>query len=528
MKLNKLWIERFKNLQDFHIDFDQESLITVIVGWNGAGKSNLIEALVLIFRDLELWQYKKTGGKGKASFNYKLDYIAKGDIKIQVEASQGSYPVFTVNGKKKNREKAALYIPKQVFGYYSGSSDRLAKHFEEHQKRFREQLIYPHKHGLKNDDVPERPLFYAQNIHSLFVLLAFFFKEEEVIKTFLKDELRIEGLESILFVIHEPYWKQDKHDGKGNPNFWNAKGVAGSVLGKLYDIALAPIRTKRSVPIALGQNKTKEFVYLYIKSLEDFRQLADQYDSAGDLFKALESIHFSDFVSEDSVKIKVKIRNMDGSLTFKELSEGEQQLLMVLGLLRFTREEESLFFLDEPDTHLNPSWSVKYLDLLRHIVGVDNQDSSHLIISSHDPVLWASLEPQQLQIMERAKEGSIIVRTPEQGPRGLGFSGILTTIMGLASELDSYSLELLKKKKELEIKEPKTKDDIRELQKLDKEIQELGFQNEFRDPDYGRYLKAWRRAGQDFANEIKDSDEDQAVKEAKALEIVKKLLGVDI
>ena len=28
---------------------------------------------------------------------------------------------------------------------------------------------------------------------------------------------------------------------------------------------------------------------------------------------------------------------------------------MVLGLLRFTKEDEALFLLDEPDTHLNPA-----------------------------------------------------------------------------------------------------------------------------------------------------------------------------
>ena len=289
--------------------------------------------------------------------------------------------MFFVDEKKVNRTDLLPYIPKQVFAYYSGPSDRLLRHFDEHQKRFRDQLIYPHKHGLKDDEVPERPLFYAQNVHSLFVLLAFFFKEDEEIKRFLKEELRIEGLESILFIIHEPHWRQAKPDGKGNPNFWNAKGIAGNFLGQLYDIALAPIAGSRKFEVDIGKETTKEVRYLFIKSLEDFQELANQFNSPGDFFKALESIHFSDLVDENGVRIKVKVKNMDGSLTFKELSEGEQQLLMVLGLLRFAREEESLFLLDEPDTHLNPSWSVKYLDLLRQIVGVDNQDSSHLIIS---------------------------------------------------------------------------------------------------------------------------------------------------
>ncbi|WP_253073418.1 AAA family ATPase [Sodalis ligni] len=54
MKLDKLWISQFKNLKNITVDFDQNELVTVIIGWNGAGKSNVIEALVIIFRDLDL------------------------------------------------------------------------------------------------------------------------------------------------------------------------------------------------------------------------------------------------------------------------------------------------------------------------------------------------------------------------------------------------------------------------------------------------------------------------------------------
>ena len=55
MKVDKLYIRsRFKNLEDVQIDFDEEHLMTVIVGRNGAGKSNVLEALVVIFRNLDL------------------------------------------------------------------------------------------------------------------------------------------------------------------------------------------------------------------------------------------------------------------------------------------------------------------------------------------------------------------------------------------------------------------------------------------------------------------------------------------
>jgi predicted ATPase len=510
MKLDKLWIEEFKNLRDFNIDFDEKHLVTVIVGWNGSGKSNLIEALVIIFRDLDL-------GK-KSAFAYKLDYIIHGK-KVIAQAKAGLAASLSVEEKKISKNNIKSYLPKQVFGYYSGPSDRLSGHFKKHQEKFRSQL-------LKTATIPERPLFYAKNIHSLFVLLAFFFKEDNEIKKFMTEELRIEDLDSILFVIKEPYWNQNKPLNEGNERFWYSRGVVGTFLEKLYKRSLAPIRLNQLVEMGIKRTKTKEFVYLFIKSLEDFRELANEFTSPGNFFKTLESIDFSDLLGD--LHIRVKIKKMDGSLTFKELSEGEQQLLMVLGLLRFTKEEESLFLLDEPDTHLNPSWSMKYLDLLRGVVGGNNQDTSHVIMTSHNPIMLAGLESQQIKIMKREESGKISAESPTVGPRGLGYAGILTSpIFGLASELDSETLSKLARKKELETEESRNDSKQEELQALDKEISELGFNETFRDPDYARFLKAWRRAGEDFASQLKDSPEDQASKEKKALEIVRKLLGIE-
>ena len=54
MRLDWLKLGKFKNLQDFTIDFDERELSTVLIGENGTGKSNVIEAIVQIFRDLDL------------------------------------------------------------------------------------------------------------------------------------------------------------------------------------------------------------------------------------------------------------------------------------------------------------------------------------------------------------------------------------------------------------------------------------------------------------------------------------------
>lgn len=55
MKVDKLHIRsRFKNLENVEVDFDEDHLMTVVVGRNGSGKSNVLEALVAIFRNLDL------------------------------------------------------------------------------------------------------------------------------------------------------------------------------------------------------------------------------------------------------------------------------------------------------------------------------------------------------------------------------------------------------------------------------------------------------------------------------------------
>src|SRR3954469_12278634 len=46
--------QHFKNLKNVTIDFDQGHWATVVIGWNGTGKSNVLEALAVIFRDLIL------------------------------------------------------------------------------------------------------------------------------------------------------------------------------------------------------------------------------------------------------------------------------------------------------------------------------------------------------------------------------------------------------------------------------------------------------------------------------------------
>lgn len=112
----------------------------------------------------------------------------------------------------------------------------------------------------------------------------------------------------------------------------------------------------------------------------------------------------------------------------------------MLGLLRFTAKEESLFLLDEPDTHLNPRWCVKYLNYLNAFIGTQGPDqhSSHAVFTTHNPLAIAELVKEQVQILHREPSSRTVrADNPAVDPKGMGFAGIVTSDMfGLGTTLD--------------------------------------------------------------------------------------------
>ncbi|MBA4138530.1 MAG: hypothetical protein C0518_14585 [Opitutus sp.] len=536
MKLESLWLENFKNLRDFSISFiapepadtepkrkpltPQEDRFRVVLGQNGCGKSNVMEALVIIFRDLDLGR--------ETDFAYDLAYTMKrGKVRVTVsnrpkdekprerfhfEVEQESQETEKLS-RPQVKGKGAEFRPRHVFSYYSGPSNRLERHFWPHQKIYSE--------ALRNErDLPLRPFFYAMPIHSQFVLLAFFSSKDPSGRKFLKKYFHIASLESVLFVMKQPHWNSTE----GDPRFWNARGVVQRFLDKLFSAALAPLRLPGGIPLNWEKSENSQFLYLFLpdeEALGDLRALAER---DADFFKELESTFMSDLIHE--TRIRVRVQNSDDSLTFRELSEGEQQLLTVVGLLLFTREAESLFLLDEPDTHLNPVWGMEYIEILRDIA--DTGNDSQIVLATHDPLVLSPLRREQVIVLDRNdKTAAIEVIHPELDPIGLGVSGILRNYFLLSSTLDLPTQEKLNRRFELLGKgSHRTAAEEDELHRLSVELADAGFANEHRDANFELFAQAMARARAELRT-VMTRSEMKAVR-SKALEIAHKITAKEI
>ncbi|OEF42914.1 chromosome segregation protein SMC [Vibrio cyclitrophicus 1F289] len=560
--------QRFKNLKNVSIDFEEEEWITLVIGWNGTGKSNVLEALALLFRDLIMGKNDKNE-KDKPSFTYTLRYFCHDkEIEISADPDRIKEPyLISYRDLGENKDAATLqvdllsvlasepvlagikftafkkrkdeFLPKYVFGYYSGHSERMQAVFRPYLQQYDKKL-----RNAKSEDPGLRRLFYALPVHSQFVLLAFVLKQDDLVRQFLDTQLGLEtdenaeSIDSVLLELNEPSWNLNKSKApkgthgacKTKPDiFWGAEGIVREFLDRVHEVSTAPIKIKRTDEATLWNKKDREYLYMFIKDVDKLNELVGDQEPR-DFFRDLESTYVSELISE--VRIRVKLKKNDGTVTFRELSEGEQQLLTVLGLLRFTAEEESLFLLDEPDTHLNPKWSVDYIDYLNKFVtsGSDGENNSHIVLTTHNPIAIAELTRDQVQILSRDDESRIIEsHKPSFDPRGMGYAGIITSDMfGLATSVDSYTEDLLERKRQITASdESLSMAEKKQLQAINSELDNLGFRFSNRDRVFEEYL----RARYEFDSSVEDkqkidhlsSNEKRAASKGLIKKVLKKL-----
>jgi predicted ATPase len=455
MKVRRLKIAEYKNIKDLELTFSS-SLISLLIGKNGVGKSNLIEILALIFRGLDLCNSEEallTWPRNGDHFEYEIDYNCKGrEIRIisTVESFQASLLTTINDGEEVAEipidqflaEKAERYLPDYIIGYYSGENKRIHEIIRPYA-----EIAWDNIRTAQGEQENFHRLFFVENEHAQLILLTLLLYREspglsdefrDRVTRLLQSYTSFEEINELSILLKNPVWYKSTNNafgiqaradpdlsgedfaasmedfdsnqeeeivpegvyyesnfGLGIDNleehllsnsapypFWGMKGRSHQLLLSLYEHLERPLIYYAEEDELTGENtEFIDFDSMNIKNIE--KQVFDLFDHPLNFFEALDTLLLVE--SLDKLTLTVKHRYAGDHFEFSQLSEGERQLFTVLGLLLITSQGDTLYLLDEPDTHLNPRWQRDYISLLKDFSL--NQENSHIIVASHSPLL---------------------------------------------------------------------------------------------------------------------------------------------
>ena len=130
----------------------------------------------------------------------------------------------------------------------------------------------------------------------------------------------------------------------------------------------------------------------------------------------------------------------DGEIVdYVSLSDGEHQLAQILGMFGMVSLPNALFLLDEPESHFNPQWRVKFMTRVldmptpdgtrRDVSGASQQDC---LLTTHAPFVPSDMPRDRVFIFGKDTEtGVVTVRNPDIETYGTTFDAIIEECFGV-------------------------------------------------------------------------------------------------
>lgn len=467
MQLKRLYIKDYKILKDFTIEFpyDLKKYISVFIGANGSGKSTLFEAIAEIFSNLVLQQYPK--------FDFEIEYSIR-----HFSGKPGEYPHSDVKGKdlliKIRGKKDAPYfiqendgdgfssiglnnvypsnLPSKVVIYYSGLSKHMdllcKKHEELQRKAFQE-----------GDYSAQRRFFYYRPENFNMILLSLLSFEYGEIRKYIFEKLNITEVAGFSIKFKRPNKNWAK--GKKSEKLWGAEGVINEFGLTLNQFA------KYSIP-----EKNDNFLTFSFTSIKQLYALKDHYLSESKLFELLDMASYEGILDSIGISLnkgekKKSSVSSDGEIVFNssQLSEGEQQLLIIKGLTELLGQKNTLFLFDEPDTYLHPEWQRQFISEIKNVVDNTSYAENHYLIATHSPNIVSGITSDSLYVLDHGE-----IKDVPFNSYGKNVESLLIDFFNVDGVRNKYVESLLKEIQDMvkrkQIESPEFKAKFKELKDI--------------------------------------------------------------
>ena len=442
--------------KEIRFDFSQESdsfsidapYITLILGPNGTGKSNLLKFILELFR-LAFDKQQESKNISYPSGKYFFEFALGND----------SYTILNTLGWENGNEK-----PKDVedeknekgIRFWKNGSEISAKQLKIPQSILALSIMLTDKYlflrnpesypiytylGVRRDSNSAGTksligktidnIFFAIHkkdfIENLKEMLEFLSLKPEFHvsytprykKHIFRSDLTPEQLEDFFLNYHK-YLPKRKTEPWSISKFKSLKSKSPDLIDKIVEL----IRYLSNRLWTYGNSKAPCF---------DFDIVNIDADALA-LFPYLTYLHQLDLISYPEI---VVVAENESDYFLAESSSGEYHFISTIVGLLAKITENSLILIDEPEISLHPNWQMKYVAFLNKVFKKYN--SAHFIICSHSHFLVSDLKPESSSIIILKKSEGNITSTPiTKSTFGWSAEEVLYSVFNVRTSRNAY------------------------------------------------------------------------------------------
>jgi ABC-type multidrug transport system ATPase subunit len=578
MQIKKLFIDNYLCLYNFNIRFNTVNggSSTILIGENGSGKSTFIRALINI-----MMSFDSASIAENIEYDYKVEYeYAQKNIRIEkegrlhnvdVDDQLFSGSIRTI--KQKLVENNIRLFPQRIISFYSGSNktfyEEIKKNDIQYVKKCRQIIIDYFQKGRKGkeilkDNLPKRKYIYCDESFVPIYLCAILAGPDSYEKQRLREQCKLSKIDRIVASLNveffdsivgelrdyeldrieqewknrEQEWHRDEyemvhHGYDRNPNEleWGRKAYKREFreykkrrieyqMRYFKDVLISFIEYLENKLVPAFENcvitpKNSKEVFVEIYNIEgsgiESNLLLDVFEKIKILYRA-------------EYRVYVCAENKDKPIEVSTLSEGQRQLIKILGMLSVCKKEDCLVLMDEPDAFMNPRWGYNIKEKIDKIL--KTSINTQAIITTQNPLLINGVSKDYIRIFEIDKEsGSTEVIEPNANTEGMGIDGLLQSeYYGMRTSYDKDTTEKFERRQELYgklIHKEISNEEKEELRKLTKEISSMPISSNTIDFIYDDFIREFRKT--DFYTKEYLTSKELRERSEKIKEIIQSL-----